>query len=374
MHSLRSILALSLFSLATIGSSIVIRHDKDDKAYVELGKKYNVVAVVAGNGLGTVIAPQWILTAAHVADILNPFNGQVTINGKSYAIEAVYPHPTSENQPINVQHDMALLKLATPINDVKPVKLYRTQDEVDKIITFVGSGDTGDGNTGPTKGDGIQRAAHNKVLTTTDSRVIFRFDAPPEALELEGISGPGDSGGPALLEKDGELHIVGVSSYNSDGKLCTYGTMEHYARVSTAVDWIEDTMKNSTALQPTPMESFKFADLPKDHAMTPVVLAFIDAFNTGDAKKLEAFNLKFRSEAFLQRATPEGRIKRSAELIAEYGKLEGHRAAHGKNGSLIILLKANMTGAWHCFEFLATPNTPGKLNGILITDALPPET
>lgn len=374
MHSLRSYLTLSLFSLATLGSSIVIRHDKDDKAYIELGKKYNVVAVVAGNGLGTVVAPQWIITAAHVAEILNPFNGQVTINGKSYAIEAVYPHPTSETQPLNVQHDMALLKLATPIEDVKPVKLYRSSDEVDKIITFVGSGDTGNGTTGPTKNDGLQRAAHNKIAATTDSRIIFKFDAPPEALELEGISGPGDSGGPALIEKNGQLHILGVSSYNSGGPHCTYGTMEHYARVSTAVDWIESTMKDAGAAKPKPMTSFNFSELPKDHAMAATALAFLEAFNSGEGKQVEAYNQKFRSEQFLQRATPEERTKRSQELIDQYGKLEGHSVALGRNGSLIVLLKAGATGAWHCFEFLATPDAPGKLNGILITDAIRPKT
>jgi hypothetical protein len=55
-------------------------------------------------------------------------------------------------------------------------------------------------------------------------------------------SGPGDSGGPALLEIDGVVYVAGVSAYNDGGELCTYGTTEYYSRVSTEHAWLDGVM------------------------------------------------------------------------------------------------------------------------------------
>jgi secreted trypsin-like serine protease len=62
---------------------------------------------------------------------------------------------------------------------------------------------------------------------------------------LEGISGPGDSGGPALIGRNNELYIVGISS-NQEGeghKKGTYGVIEYYTRISSYYNWLVKTMK-----------------------------------------------------------------------------------------------------------------------------------
>jgi len=65
------------------------------------------------------------------------------------------------------------------------------------------------------------------------------------ALPLEGISGPGDSGGPALWFDNGQPYIVGVSShqdYRDKDIEGLYGSYEFYARVSDYFDWINQVI------------------------------------------------------------------------------------------------------------------------------------
>jgi len=62
--------------------------------------------------------------------------------------------------------------------------------------------------------------------------------------ELEGVSGPGDSGGPAFIDLDDVRYIVGVSSNQQDnGKEGVYGVTEYYARISFYKKWIEKNIK-----------------------------------------------------------------------------------------------------------------------------------
>ena len=80
-------------------------------------------------------------------------------------------------------------------------------------MTFVGRGDTGTGLTGPTTKDHKLRAATNRVERIDGDMLVFRFDAPTEegVTPFEGISGPGDSGGPALIETVEGLRLAGLS-------------------------------------------------------------------------------------------------------------------------------------------------------------------
>jgi hypothetical protein len=75
-----------------------------------------------------------------------------------------------------------------------------------------------------------------------DRRTLyFTFDGPDSenVTQLEGISGPGDSGGGALIERDGRVYIAGVSCcQDHDGTEGLYGVTEIYPRVSFYAAWI----------------------------------------------------------------------------------------------------------------------------------------
>ena len=137
-----------------------------------------------------------------------------------------------------------------PVREIRPAKLYKEYDEVDKQIWFVGNGRPGTGKTGPKKGDTkLFRAATNTVAQAPRAQLIFYFDAPGMgATALEGVSGPGDSGGPALLESGGRLYVVGVSTAgddtNEDGITGGYGDLEIYARVAHYREWLVSIMSS----------------------------------------------------------------------------------------------------------------------------------
>ncbi len=254
-HALRSLACLAaaaaLAGLSRPAEAIVTRHDREDARYLALGGKYPEVVPVA-LGQGTLVAPDWIITAAHVVDGgLSPVSGSVTIGGEAYPVERIVLHPSwvGDLGPGRAELDwvdMALVKLARPVAGVRPAALYPGHDEQGRTIVFVGRGRTGDGRAGPVRDDGRLRAAQNTVTRAEGAWLSFTFDAPPAGDDLEGISGPGDSGGPALLAIDGTRFVIGISSRNDHDAAglpeCVYGTTEVYARVSAQYDWLRRTM------------------------------------------------------------------------------------------------------------------------------------
>jgi secreted trypsin-like serine protease len=83
------------------------------------------------------------------------------------------------------------------------------------------------------------------VDEATDYWLKLRFDAPGDlrTTVLEGVSGPGDSGGPAFCGEGAGVLLAGVSSGQSSraagGLPGRYGVVEYYVRVSRYIDWIE---------------------------------------------------------------------------------------------------------------------------------------
>lgn len=220
-------------------TSIVIRHDRDDARHRELGTRFaQVCAMNLPGGEGTLVAPRWIATAAHVARWLK-VGGELTCAGMPYAIARIEIYPGGQEG----RDDIALVELATPVVDLPSIPLYRGRGELGATVTFVGRGRFGTGRSGPVTADGIVRAATNVVETVHDRFLVFRFDEPPAGTDLEGISGPGDSGGPALLIEGGVAYLAGISSGQDaraqGGREGVYGVIEYYTRVSAYLEWID---------------------------------------------------------------------------------------------------------------------------------------
>ena len=139
-----------------------------------------------------------------------------------------------------------IFKITEPVTDVTPVELYTNKDEDGKLITIVGGGDTGTGLTGPIKADKITRAATNKIDGIEDQWIFFRFDPPhsKNSTPLEGVSGPGDNGWPAIAEIDGQKFRIGVSLHQRDkGREGIYGVVEYYTRISHYKSWIDEMIQ-----------------------------------------------------------------------------------------------------------------------------------
>lgn len=234
---------LTLFSLSA--NAIIMRHDRDPKLYQVKQDEYeNVIDMKYMTA--TLIAPQWVVTAAHATHIL-PANFPVTINGQNYQVKAIVPHPLYD--PENQNNDIALLKLNMPVSGIVPTAIYERHDEKNKHVWFAGSGYVGNGETGVTGPSKTLNHAENIIDDVGPLWINFDFDKPQDnALELEGISGPGDSGGPAFIDTDKGLQIAGVSSHqlnDDDTPEGMYGVGERYTRVSQYTGWIKSTLEKS---------------------------------------------------------------------------------------------------------------------------------
>lgn len=364
------LLVLTVLLVATASTSAIIRrHDRDDAAYLKLGAGYPCVTRLGG-GTATLIAPRWLLTAGHVATNLSPFDRSVHFNGRDYPIRAVLVHPKSRQRPRTAAMDVALIQLAEPVEGVAPATVYSGRQEKGMNVVFVGPGMFGDGMQGPVGDDARMRGATNIVADALDNYLTFSFDAPPHSTELEGISGPGDSGGPALCQIDHRAVVVGVSSANDPTGAagpCRYGSTEYYARVSTVAEWITTTMATDPAPRALPADPIDIRDghCP-DSPAGRIAGAFFEAYGRGDDQAMESFERTFRAEKALKDRPVAERVQSWRKLHAEWGPLKAHKYIQAAPTELHVLVRAEGEGVWKSFRFETEPEPPHRLLGISI--------
>ncbi len=236
---------------------LIIRHDKDDAEYRTLGKKYGK-PVCALIGEATLIHSRWLISAAHAAQHIT--SESATFLDDEYSISKIVFHPgwqmyrgigsIRHHLPFRWFTDLALICLERPVLNIEPVAIYQWSDEIGKVATFVGRGKTGTGLTGNVHSDGQIRGATNVISNVSKRWLAFQFDEPPNATPLEGISGDGDSGGPAFIERDGLSFLAGVSSWQDHhGPEGYYGAKEFYVRISSYTKWINKIVNNQKIMK-----------------------------------------------------------------------------------------------------------------------------
>lgn len=257
------------FALVVNLPSIAGRHDVTEQQYLKLGEDFASVGTIVGMGTGTLVAPKWVLTAAHVTEFfvrIAPDKDKrfFVVNGKPYKIVEVYfpperihrPFTSGDISPEDNVHDIALVKLSEPVDDVKPAVIYTGRDEIGKVHVLVGCGSFwGDGRTGATvaqamsKERGTRRAGTNRFdEAIVDGRVLVStFDAPSasKVTKLEAGGFGGDSGGPMFLKVGNEWQFAGVAALGESGEenlLGHYGDQLMATRVSRYADWIRATI------------------------------------------------------------------------------------------------------------------------------------
>ena len=263
----RSVLIASAVSMPSMAGGIVIRDDVPDAAYLahesDFPGLFPIYRIKAGHKecIATVISAEWAITAAHCARdkrllIETGLGGQgyaVQLAGKTVRIVSVVHHPAPE---AGRAPDLALLRFSAPVTHVAPIPLYRSDDELGRVVVMPGWGGTGNGKTGLGPEDGLFRVGENVVDRVEEGRLWWKFDAPgthSPALTLEGISGPGDSGGPALIKMPAGWAIAGVSSGQDtkDGAEGLYGVEEVFVRVSAFASWIDAHVSEKLDHQPS---------------------------------------------------------------------------------------------------------------------------
>lgn len=262
-------LFLLLAALPFAAGAIVIRDDVEDGRYRIQRSDFPALADMPGEGHGVLIAPRWVLTAAHAAP-MEGMGATIAINGNAYGVERVFLHPGYRRMPealgkeamatgspsrihafLAASDDIALIKLAAPVTDATPVALYRGSAEVTQVAVLMGKGATGNGAVGQLPDAPHRtslRRAHNTITGGNQRYLWYRFDPPPQGLPLEGVLGSGDSGGPLVVNDHGTWQLVGLGSWITAVpehalEAGFYGQMVHNVRVSRYVDWIEAVMR-----------------------------------------------------------------------------------------------------------------------------------
>ncbi|MBA8683060.1 trypsin-like serine protease [Stenotrophomonas tumulicola] len=255
--------------LPSTASAIVIRDDVDDSEYRVPASEFPALVDMPGEGHGVLIAPQWVITAAHTIPLHSKLT-RITVDGKPRDVERVVVHAGYKALPQELidqamasgeamlivvflasTDDIALVKLAEPVMDIAPVALYEGSVQPGQIIKIIGKGATGNGATGYSLGGPNRtelRRAYNEVTSSYDRWFCYRFDEPSAALPLEGALANGDSGSPVLVEVGNEWLLSGVASWKVvEGHVLTakygrYGQVACNVRLSHYADWIESVM------------------------------------------------------------------------------------------------------------------------------------
>lgn len=246
--AIKIVAALLMCAVRVSADAIVTRHDVPPSKYLVGDGSFPPLADLPMEGQGVLIAKQWVITAAHATLMMRTMRDHdyATINGERRHVAQIIVYPDylasadgwdqlfkrikSENPKAwmadyaaatGAMHDIALIKLTAPVEDVTPVALYRSSGEHGHIAQLYGKGATGTDLTGAAEDAphrGPLRAAYNRITGAHAQWVSYTFDCGRTALPLEGVVAGGDSGGPVLIEDGGQWKLAGLA-HGLDGQV-----------------------------------------------------------------------------------------------------------------------------------------------------------
>jgi hypothetical protein len=198
---------------------------------------------------GTLISPNWVLTAAHCLTEhegrrITPDNvrfyvgnnanserwGQPPREGALYRAQSFHIHPAYD--AVGIRNDIGLVRLADPAVGVEtyPVNLAPlSNQDIGQAIFYVGFGVTDDRRQ---TGSGVKRSTLISLHSVYPSYYASVYAGTGVCF--------GDSGGPGLLVKDGEWRVVGVNSSGAGTEAAPCRGYYQHMRADYYTEWIAE--------------------------------------------------------------------------------------------------------------------------------------
>ncbi len=223
-------------------------------------------------GTAAALSPNWVLSAGHNVDFDDNGVPDAGLAANfhlpgfgAYAATSFTLNPrfTGFGNP-SIQNDLSLLYFDDPLPASLDFPSLGLDMEIGDVVTLAGFGRSGFGSYGYTTQASLtdRRMGANTIRSfeaaSGGDGLLFRydFDAPDSVKSLgndiETLIGPGDSGGPALVDYGSGFGLVGINTF-TEGFGGLFGDIGGGVALNDQWDWITET--TGLALVPEPAAS-----------------------------------------------------------------------------------------------------------------------